>query len=111
MKRFKDWYYEGSDFKESDDFKSQNFALKGSTIEIILFYVGLITLAVFSVVVWCSSVFEWKYLVLFMPTLIWIFLRSSRKNMTATASWIAAIFGAIGGAVLILLAKLLKIDL
>ena len=111
MKIFKDWYYEGKDFKESDDFKSQNFALKGSTIEIILFYVSLIALTVFSIIVWCTNVFAWKYLVLFIPTLIWVFLRSSRKNMTATASYIAAIFGAIGGAVLVLLSKLLKISL
>ena len=111
MKIFKDWYYEGKDFKESDDFKSQNFALKGSTIEIILFYVSLIALTVFSIKVWYTCVFKWKYLVLLIPTLIWIFLRSSRKNMTATATWIAAIFGAIGGAVLVLLSKLLKISL
>jgi hypothetical protein len=111
MKKFKDWYYEGNDFKESDDFKSQNFAIKGSTVEIILFYISLVALTVFSIIIWFTSSFHWKYLVLFIPTLIWIFLRSSRKNMTATASWIAAVFGAIGGAVLILLSKLLNISL
>lgn len=101
MKMFKEWYYEG----DGDDFKSQIFALKGSTIEIILFYVSLIALTIFSIIVWCATQFIWKYLVLFIPTLIWIFLRSSRKNMTATASWIAAIFGAIGGAFLLLLSR------
>jgi hypothetical protein len=111
MKLFKDWYYEGNDFKKSDDFETQNFALKGSIIEIILFYLNLIALTVFSIILWNTNMLVWKYLVLFIPTLIWVFLRSSRKNMTATASLIAAIFGAVGGAVLVLLSKLLKISL
>jgi hypothetical protein len=37
MCKLKDWYYEGNDFKNSDDFCPQNFAIKGSTVEIILF--------------------------------------------------------------------------
>ena len=51
MEKLKDWYYEGNDFKESDDFKSQNFAIKGSTVEIFLFYISLIALTVFSIII------------------------------------------------------------
>lgn len=105
MKKLKDWYYEGSD-KKGDDFESRNFALKGSAVEIFLFYIGFIPLIVLSVLIWCSNEFHLKYSVLLIPTLIWVFLRSSRKDMTATGNWIAAIFGAVGAAVAFLLAKL-----
>jgi len=111
MNKLKVWYYEGNNFQKSDDFCSQNFAIKGSTVEIILFYISLVALTVFSIIIWFTSAFHCKYLVLLIPTLIWVFLRSSRKNMTATASWIAAVFGAIGDAVLILLSKLLHISI
>ncbi len=107
MKFLRNWYYEGEKFERSDDFASQNFAIKGSIVEIVLFYVSLISLIIFSFIIWIYG-FSLKSLVLFIPTLIWMFLRISRKNMTAAANLISAIFGAIGGASLFLLAKLLE---
>jgi hypothetical protein len=47
MKILRDWYYEGNNFRDTDDFKSQNFAIKGSTVEIIFFYVSVVALTVF----------------------------------------------------------------
>ncbi len=91
---FRDWYSE----------ESEN-GPKASPVEIVLFYVNLLFLLVFSLSVLCADPFRREYLVLFIPSLIWIFLRSSRKDMTATANWVAGFFGAIGGAASVLLLK------
>lgn len=74
---FRDWY--------SEDNISETKVPKESPVEIFLFYVNLLFLFFFSISVLCADTFRRKYSVLFIPTLIWIFLRSSRKDMTATA--------------------------
>lgn len=96
---FRDWY--------SEDNISGTTVPKESPVEIFLFYVNLLFLFFFSISVLCADTFRRKYLVLFIPTLIWIFLRSSRKDMTATAHWVAGLFGAIGGAASVLLLRIL----
>ncbi len=95
---FRDWYKED----ESPGIKVP----KESPVEIFLFYINLLFLFLFSIIVLCAGTFCEKYLVLFIPTLIWIFLRSSRKDMTATAHWVAGFLGAIGGAASVLLLRL-----
>jgi len=47
-------------------------------------------------------------MVLFIPTIYWIFLRASRKDMHATGNLIAGGLGAIGGALVVILTKLIK---
>jgi hypothetical protein len=89
---FRDWYDESG--KE-----------KASGVEIFLFYVNLLFLICFLITV-LADTFCTKYLVLFIPSLIWIFLRSSRKDMAATAHWVAGFFGAIGGAGSVLLLRI-----
>ncbi|HAW59282.1 MAG TPA: hypothetical protein DCX03_09785, partial [Bacteroidales bacterium] len=61
---------------------------------------------VFCILVAICDGFKWKFTLLFFPLLFWMLLRSSRKDMHATANWVAGIFGAIGGALLIILSKL-----
>jgi hypothetical protein len=95
---FRDWY------KEDD--KSESKCPSESGVEIFLFYINLLLLVVFSIIVLCSDTLHRRYLVLFIPTLIWIFLRSSRKDMTATAHWVAGLLGAIGGAGSVLLLRI-----
>jgi hypothetical protein len=95
QKKFRDWYNEDS---ESGP--------KASPVEIFLFYSNLLFLLLFSLSVLCADPFHRKYLVFFIPSLIWIFLRSSRKDMTATAHWVARLFGAIGGASSVLLLRI-----
>ena len=91
---FRYWYNEkGSEGAEA------------SPVEICLFYVNIILLACFLVGVLADTLCT-KYLVLFIPSLVWIFLRSSRKDMTATAHWVAGFFGAIGGAASVLLLRI-----
>jgi hypothetical protein len=89
---FREWY---------DESEKGN----ASGVEIFLFYVNLIILICFLIAV-LTDTFCTKYLVLFIPTLIWIFLRSSRKDMAATAHWVAGFLGALGGAASVLLLKI-----
>lgn len=97
---FRDWY------KEDD--KSESKCPSESGVEIFLFYISLLLLVVFSIIVLYFDTFTLRrrYLVLFIPILIWIFLRSSRKDMNATAHWVAGLLGAIGGAGSVLLLRI-----
>ena len=95
---FRKWYEEVS--------TSERNSSRESTVEIFFFYINLLLLFIFSIIFLCTDMFHEKYLVLFIPTLIWIFLRSSRKDMTATAHWVAGFFGAIGGAASVLLLRI-----
>lgn len=78
---------------------------KASGVEIFLFYVNLFILIYFLIAV-LTDTFCTKCLVLLIPLLIWIFLRSSRKDMAATAHWVAGFFGAVGGAASVLLLRI-----
>ena len=89
---FRGWYDENSG--------------KASTAEMFLFYVSLLVIFFFIISVLFDGTFCGKHLVLFTPTLIWIFLRSSRKDMKATAHWVAGLLGAIGGAASVLLLRI-----
>jgi len=101
MCEFKKWYY------ECDEKNKDTAHLMGSTVEVFLFYLNIIALIIFSNIIWFANVFLFKYLIFLIPTLLWVFLRSSRKDMTATANWIAAIFGAISGAALVIASKMI----
>ena len=76
---------------------------KGSGVEIFMFYASMVFIILFGGFAWYK--FQLKALVFLIPFLIWMFLRSSRKNMTATAHWVAGLIGAIGGAALVLLSN------
>ncbi len=99
-----DWYNE---FGGPSEITKDDFFLKASVVEIILFYLSLLSMLVLCITVWCSNAFHWKFILFFIPLLIWMFLRSSRKDMQATANWIAGIFGAMGGAALVILGKMI----
>jgi len=88
MNVFRTWYAESKDNDKSGI----------SDVEIFFFYISIVTVIIFSLVVLISN-FQNKLSVLLFPLPIWLFLRSSRKDMSATANWIAAIFAAIGGAI------------
>jgi len=95
MAFWEDWYNE-----------NESFQVKGSSVEIILFYISIITAFIFAGIALCPEPLQRRYVVLVIPTLFWIFLRSSRKDMNATGTWIAGLSGAFGGAILVLIAKL-----
>jgi len=108
-KRFKlvSWYNEIDEtsedaMKETFDF-DHLVTFKASGVEIFMFYLSMAFVILFGVFALCK--FQPKLLVFLIPLLIWMFLRSSRKNMTATANWVAGFFGAIGGAALVLLSN------
>ncbi len=88
------WYYE-KDIKDAKDI------IEASGVEIFLFYLSLIVLFIFSFFVLFRGNFqwEWRYLVVFIPVSIWLFLRCSRKDMSATGKLIAGLFGGIGGSI------------
>lgn len=65
-----------------------------SGVEIFMFYFSLIVLLVFGSLVICPKIgYKPEYLSLLSPLFIWMFLRSSRKDMNATATLVGAIFG------------------
>jgi hypothetical protein len=88
---FRDWYCEEKE--------------QPSSVEIFLFYINIPFLVCFMFFVLTNTSYA-KYLILLLPLLIWIFMRSSRKDMKATAHWVAGFIGAIGGAASILLLKI-----
>jgi len=92
---FRNWYNES----EQD---------KISGVEIALFYLSLISLSIFSWLVWGKEGFQWKHLVTLIPVFFWMFLRSSRKDMQATGKLIAGILGALGGAIVVIVSYMLK---
>ncbi len=77
-----------------------------SYAEVILFYISTICSLWFSLESWCG--FQIEYLVLLFPAAYWIFLRASRKDMHATGNLIAGGMGAIGGALVVMMTKILK---
>ena len=81
---------------------------KISGVEITLFYLSFISMAIFSWFILWGEGFQWKYLVALIPVLFWMFLRSSRKDMNATGNLIAGIFGALGGAIIVIVSYMLK---
>jgi len=95
---FRDWYKEVK--------TSESNSPTESTVEIFFFYLNVLLLFIFSILFLYTDILHRSYLVFFIPTLIWIFLRSSRKDMTATAHWVAGFFGAIGGAASVLLLRI-----
>ena len=83
---------------------------KPSYIEVLLCYLSLIIWVWFSLYVWfgkCWNGFSDKHFLLLFPPVFWIFLRISRKDMKATAYLVGAIFGAL----VVILTKLLPISL
>jgi len=89
INKLKNWYAENE--------KNGNFEPSG--VETTLFYVGILGALVFCVVLFAVNNREvWiKSTVLFIPTIYWGYLRSSRKDMKATGYLISGAFGAVGG--------------
>ena len=77
-------------YKEGDD---------PSYAETILFYLSVIFALYFIGKIYCDGVFKKTALVLFIPTIYWMFLRASRKDMRATGTLPAGALAAIGGAI------------
>lgn len=98
------WYDE---FGGPANITKDDFFLKASGVEIFFFYLSILSTVIFCILVAISDVFQWKFIILFFPILFWMLLRSSRKDMHATANWFAAIFGALGGAALIIASKII----
>jgi hypothetical protein len=107
------WYNEIDETSEDRLKEDKKFGdlvtFKASGVEICMFYVSMGFIILFGISALCN--FQPKVLVFLIPFLIWMFLRSSRKNMTATAHWVAGLIGAIGGAALVLLSNYHKIFL
>ena len=82
---------------------------KGSGVEIFMFYLSMITTFLLCLLVislhWIWK-FHFEFLFLLIPLPIWMFLRCSRKDMSATAYLIAGLFGAFGGALIVILEEL-----
>lgn len=102
--KLSDWYNEKN---TSPMPNKEDFYLKGSAVEICFFYFGVLTTVIFCLVIWLSDKFHWKFLLLLLPVLFWVFLRSSRKDMNATGNWIAGFSGMVGGIIIPILAKTL----
>jgi hypothetical protein len=104
------WYNEIDETTEGALKETYNFdglvTFKASGVEIAMFYVSMGFIILFGISALCK--FQPKLLVFLIPFLIWMFLRSSRKDMAATAHWVAGFLGAIGGAALVLLSLFLK---
>ena len=79
---------------------------KASLVEVLLFFVSVLALLVYSIMVVCSKPGP-QALVLIVPTMFWVFMRVSRKDMKATANLIAVVFGGVGGAIAVFLKELL----
>jgi len=90
--------------------KKYNGILEASCIEAILFYFSILCALIFLIINMFSNNgnFRVKSFVLFIPTIYWVFLRSSRKDMRATSYLIAGIFGAIGGAITYIIVKIFE---
>jgi uncharacterized membrane protein len=76
--------------------------------EIGLFFISVIgaVIYVWAILATGSSLFA-KFSVLLVPTFLWVFMRVSRKDMNATAGLVAGLFGALGGAIAVIVAKML----
>lgn len=77
---------------------------KGSRVEIVIFYVSMFFTLVFGLITGFPCLihldkFDFRFLLFLIPLAIWMFLRCSRKDMSATAYLIAGVFGAFGGAI------------
>jgi hypothetical protein len=72
-----------------------------------MFYFSLITTLIFCLFTWFSDEFKFKFSLFLIPLVIWMFLRSSRKDMNATGNLVAGVFGAFGGALIVIVTKLL----
>lgn len=97
---FVKWYYE----VDGDS------SYKGSGVEVVMFYFSMLATLAFCGFTWhnldiCEK-FQYKYLLLLIPLAIWMFPRCSRKDMKATAYLIAGLFGAFGGALVVILQKI-----
>lgn len=102
---FRNWYNE---FGGPSNITRDDFFLKASGVEIFLFYLNLLAIIGFCITICLNNNFHWRYLLFFVSLPLWMFLRSSRKDMSATANWVAAIVGAIGGGILVIASKLIK---
>ena len=96
---FTDWYNEDKD----------QLVYKGSKVEIFMFYLSMGFIILFGVLVLACCKFQPKFLLSLIPLPIWMFLRCSRKDMSATAYLIAGLFGAFGGALVVILERIFRV--
>ena len=82
-------------------------AYKGSQVEIFMFYLSMAFTIFFGVLTLLYRL-QPRFLIFLIPLGIWVFLRSSRKDMSATAYLIAGLFGAAGGAFIVILNEIIR---
>ncbi len=71
----------------------------------VQFYLSIVCAFIFIGKIYCDEVFKKTTMALFIPTIYWMFLRASRKDMNATGTLLAGAIAAIGGAVVGFLLK------
>ena len=81
---------------------------KASLAEIGLFLISVIGVVIYAgfILATGGSLFA-KFSILLLLTFLWVFMRVSRKDMNATAGLVAGLFGALGGAIAVIVAKML----
>jgi uncharacterized protein YodC (DUF2158 family) len=104
--KFGSWYNEIDGSCKAKD--QEEAPYKGSTVERFMFNLSVLTTILFCVItsipsLWPCRKFHFQFLFLLIPLAIWMFLRCSRKDMSATAYLIAGLFGAFGGALVVIL--------
>jgi hypothetical protein len=77
-----------------------------SFFEAFLFCLSIICAFLLVLIEWQCN-FVLKHLLILFPIGFWIFLRASRKDMKATGNMIAGSIGAILGALIVILTKLI----
>lgn len=89
-------------------YEEENEKQKASWAEVFLFLATLILFVIYGVfILFTGTSLSAKLSILLVPTLLWVFMRASRKDMNATANLVAALFGALGGAIVIIVTKLM----
>jgi len=109
---FGSWYNEIDGSCKAKD--QEEAPYKGSTVERFTFNLSVLTTILFCVItsipsLWPCRKFHFQFLFLLIPLAIWMFLRCSRKDMSATAYLIAGLFGAFGGALVVILERIFRV--
>jgi hypothetical protein len=91
-------------YGESGD---EKYSPSASVLEAFLLCLSIISFIVFILLVEWWGNFAPKHLFILFPAVLWMFLRASRKDMKATGNMIAGSIGAIGGALFVIVAKLI----
>lgn len=89
-------------------YEEENEKQKASSAEVVLFLVTLILFMIYAVfILFTGTSLSAKLSILLVPTLLWVFMRASRKDMNATSNLVAGLFGALGGTIVVIVTKLI----